>query len=204
MQRHPIRNILLGLILVPLLLVALVNSLAVAPEQTEPDPSMLITMPDGEQVPLAEVVEGTRPDHGLELVPLPVLPAEAQAETEAPVDTLDDTDERVAEVLRVLEEHRARQDRVPSSDDLLGLADYARRQGRPEEALALYLSIPPDDRDYPRAQRNVGWKLYTQELDQPERGVSHVNASVLADPLDGNAWQDAVRVYGQSLGLPIH
>lgn len=196
------RNVVLGLVLLPLVLVTLVNSLAIAPEQAPPDPAMLITMPDGAQVPLAEVVEAARPDRGVE-VPAGPAPTPEPGASSPDEDPQTDAAAVEAEVLEVLEELRAGRDRPPRSDDLLGLANHARRNGRPEEALALYLSIQPDDHDYPRAQRAVGWDLYTRELHQPERGVSHVNASVLADPFDGNAWQDAARVYGRSLGLPI-
>ena len=49
----------------------------------------------------------------------------------------------------------------------------------------------------------LGWNVYADELGDPGRGVAFVNLSLEADPFDGNAWQDAVRVYAHGLGIDI-
>ncbi|MDJ0976661.1 MAG: hypothetical protein QNJ98_19550 [Planctomycetota bacterium] len=68
-------------------------------------------------------------------------------------------------------------------------------RGHPEKALAVWRAIPRDHHDYARAQRYIGYWLYDRTLDTPWRGVAHVNRSLIADPLSGNAWQDAARIY---------
>ena len=212
-MKRPIRAALIGLLVLPLLLVALVNSLAVDPaEAPPPDPGLLITLPDGSEVPLGELVEqASAPetaDDGLGLELVDGATAAAPDETAAPSpaevpDVSEMSDEEAAAFVREVLERARRDADNPAPDDLLGLARLARREGRLDQAVALYRSIPPDHHSYARAQRQLGWKLYTQEMHEPTRGIAHVNASVAADPMDGNAWQDLVRVYGSSLGLPL-
>ncbi len=75
----------------------------------------------------------------------------------------------------------------------LGLRRLAR--GNTSDALAIWRAIPPEHHDYARAQRFIGFKLYDRALGQPAKGVAYVNRSLRSDPLSGNAWQDAVRIY---------
>lgn len=75
----------------------------------------------------------------------------------------------------------------------LGLRRLA--QGKADDALAIWRAIPPEHHDYARAQRFIGYKLYDRALGQPARGVAYVNRSLMSDPLSGNGWQDAVRIY---------
>lgn len=75
----------------------------------------------------------------------------------------------------------------------LGLRKLAR--GRTQDALAIWRAIPSDHHDYARAQRFIGYKIYDRQLGEPAKGVAYVNRSLWHDPLSGNAWQDAYRIY---------
>ena len=55
------------------------------------------------------------------------------------------------------------------------------------------------DADYGLAQRRLGWEIQTRFEGDPLAGVGSVNRSLRANPLDGNAWQDASRVYLESV-----
>ena len=80
----------------------------------------------------------------------------------------------------------------------IGMDQLAR--GDTERALAVWQAVPSNHPDYARAQRFIGWKIYDRELSRPGEGVSYVNRSLAADPLSGNGWQDAVRIYWNALG----
>lgn len=82
----------------------------------------------------------------------------------------------------------------PFGRSLYDLGLLALEEGRVEQGVALLRSIPRDDRQYSRAQRYLGWKLYTQEQDNPELGMSYMLASLRASPFEGNVWQDLYRV----------
>ena len=43
--------------------------------------------------------------------------------------------------------------------------------------------------------------ILTYERNQPEAAVPHAHRALLADPLDGNSWQDLVVIYGRTLGV---
>jgi hypothetical protein len=82
---------------------------------------------------------------------------------------------------------------------LCDLAEQRFWAGDRAQARALYASVPPDDPSYVLAQRRLGWEFQTKLDGDPLAGVASVNRSLRADPLDGNAWQDASRVYLESL-----
>jgi hypothetical protein len=82
---------------------------------------------------------------------------------------------------------------------LCDLAEQRFWAGDRAQARALYASVPPDDPSYALAQRRLGWEFQTKLDGDPLAGVASVNRSLRADPLDGNAWQDASRVYLESL-----
>lgn len=84
-------------------------------------------------------------------------------------------------------------------DSLFGRSLYdlgllALEEGRVEQGVALLRSVPRDDRQYSRAQRYLGWKLYTKEQGNPELGMSYMLESLRASPFEGNVWQDLYRV----------
>ena len=87
------------------------------------------------------------------------------------------------------------------STDLFELAEHNHELGDLDAALALYRSVPRSHPEYAAAQRIIGWKIYARQLEQPRMGVAYVNRSLRADPLEGNAWQDAYRIYLQALGF---
>jgi tetratricopeptide (TPR) repeat protein len=158
-----------------------------------PDSGLLIQLGDGSRLPLAEVVQRARSGE-----PLPVVP-QAEVERLLPELTASTTWVRTADVAFPVVNGQP----LIDADPLFALAEHARRQGRHEEAMALYLSIPRDSDRYARARRTVAWNILTQELDRPEQAVRLVNESLHADPFDGNGWQDWARVYGRTLGLPV-
>ncbi|HZM00019.1 MAG TPA: hypothetical protein VFD43_07175 [Planctomycetota bacterium] len=187
---------LLGVAVVAITLVALVGVRAGEVEPLPPaDPALPIDLPGGERLPLAEVVDRAR--RGLPLpVPEPLLPSEQTSAAELAAATL----ERRAAAGVVVPAGAAP---FVDPDPLFALADTAHREGRLEQAMALYLSVPPDDDRYSRARRIVAWKILTRDLDRPEQAVALANQSLHADPFDGNVWQDWARVYGSALGLPV-
>lgn len=163
-----------------------------------PDPALAIEMSGGASLPLAEVVDrarrGTLPKPTLPPVQ-PLLGAESPQipDEEGPITIL----ERGPFPMR----HGVP---IVPDDPLYAMAEIARWEGRSEQALALYLSIPPDNEHYARSRRIVAWELLARDLDRPEQAVKYANQAVRADPFNGNAWQDWARVYGKSLGLPLH
>jgi len=195
-MRHPIRWILIGLAAVPVLLVAIANGIAVSPDDLPPpNPSMLITMPDGRLEPLFEVLAHSdlvEEVTGLDRNGEPV--EQVAASTEEPLQELPPTalDELLSSGWKT---------ELPADGDIYGLAEFALRQGDHEQALALYRSLPKEHPRYGRAQRRIGWDVYTKGLDDPDRGLAFVNRSVREDPTEGNAWQDAFRVYAATLGF---
>lgn len=195
-MKHPVRWILVGMVIVPALLIVIANGIAVSPnELPPPDPAMLITLPDGRQAPLFEILahsnlveEVTGRDRNGE----PVQPQIRSREE--PLDSA------VSDVLARLElPHR--NSLPPSDGDIFGLAEYSLQKGDHEQALALFRSLPKEHPRYGRAQRRIGWDIYTREMDEPGVGLAFVNRSVLDSPGEGNAWQDACRVYAATLGF---
>ena len=182
-----------------LLVITLLSLVAVRSHEVEPlpppDPELPIELPGGESLPLAEVVERAR--RGL---PLALPTADPKVEPLAAADVAAATIEQ-----RVVGGAVVPADAAPFVDPhpLFALADAAYREGRLEQAMALYLSVPPDDDRYSRARRIVAWKILTRDLDRPEQAVAFANQSLHADPFEGNVWQDWARVYGRTLGLPV-
>lgn len=70
-----------------------------------------------------------------------------------------------------------------------------------ERAVAYWRQVDPNHPEHTRALRFVGWEVYGRKLDQPAQGFRYVNQCLLANPLDGNAWQDLGRTYGAMLGF---
>ncbi len=198
---------LLALVVV---IAVLPNLLAPGLDRTPPDPATLIVMPDGDQTTLGDLLERIQledardatasDDEDREPAP-PVNEAATEAVITPPAaePTLVTLDREQIE--RLLERHRTR---PPPEDDVFALAEYSRHQGLWDQAHALYRSVPPGDGDYARAQRRLGWDVFARGYDDPGGGVAHVNASLRADPLDGNGWQDASRVYLRTLGIPAN
>lgn len=185
--------------LLALLVVVLVVSVVVLVEWRAedqlppPDPAMPIHVSEGFVLSLAEVVE------------------QAQAGT-LPVRTDDDgpkvwtppSPEALAAQAAV---HEANAKRVRAWEDnrppLYRLGETALDEGRLDEALALFASIPEEDPYWADAQRCIGWDILAKRKGQPRRAVSYVQAAAMADPLEGNAWQDLARVYAGTLGFEI-
>jgi tetratricopeptide (TPR) repeat protein len=206
-------KVLKRLVLVTLLLTAagivVVNVLAVPLEELPPpDPAMVISMPDGPDRTLGELValseqaaaEGAVRDEARRLAARKALTDLTEV-----MNGGDESQGPDPEELRAALE-RWKVDRwavPPDGSDLMELADYKRDMGEPEEAAALLRSIPDDHPQYARAMRKLGWNIYADDLGDPARGVAFVNLSLKADPFEGNAWQDAVRVYAGGLGIDI-
>ncbi len=241
-----ILKVLFGVLAVVVLLGLTVNLLATPLDELPPvDPALLITMPDGSEQPLGELLArsetpqrssssrvdvdwetlDTRVDVELALVEggdaddvtgateVPPEQVAGELERSGIVDengellvewdagtalSADDLREKI-----LLSYQKRWEKNPPDATDVYEMAEYEHWNGRPEQAIALYRSVPKDHHSYARAQRHIGWKLYTKELDDPRRGIAFVNASVKADPFDGNAWEDLVRVYAAGIGLPV-
>ena len=195
--------LLLGPLALVLTLAVAVNVMAWSGDSgAPPDPATVIVLPDGERRPLGELVEAWGGPTASEEPPstsaAPVTAAEAPRR-DAPRAELD-----VAAVLeRVRREREDFRRNGPPEGDLFGLAEWHRGQGSHEQAAALYASVPRGHRQYALAQRRLAWDCYTLGQDEPIRGVAHAHASLSADPLSGNAWQDAARVYAATLGLDV-
>ncbi|MHC4846637.1 MAG: tetratricopeptide repeat protein [Planctomycetota bacterium] len=198
-MRHPIRWILGGLVLVPVLLVSIANGIADSPDDLPPpDPSLLITMPDGRQTQLFEVLANS--DLVEEVTGLDKNGERVETKPEPAALPTEGLPHAAIEELRSIgwEMH------PPADGDIYGLAEFALRQGDYEQALALFRSLPKEHPRYGRAQRRIGWDVYTKGLDDPDRGLAFVNRSVREDPTEGNAWQDAFRVYAATLGFLVN
>ena len=83
-------------------------------------------------------------------------------------------------------------DPFQSGKDAMDAGDYP-------VALAYFLQVPRNDRNYSTARRFIGWELYTERMNRPAAGFSYVHEAILSDPTSGNVWQDASRVYGHAL-----
>ena len=137
-------------------------------------------------------------------------PAGTSANLELPIELEDGSVVTVGALLEA-EAGEARDEAAPasgrrprstprSSRRLFDIGMDQLTRGDTERALAVWEALPPSHPDYARAQRFIGWKIYDRRLDRPGAGVPYVNRSLVADPLSGNAWQDAVRIYWNALG----
>jgi len=199
-----------ALILVSLTLLALCAAVAcldvfsTPAELPPPDPTLAITLEDGSQVPLAELLERTR---------TATIPAqETPAPTPAPQvgDDHDGAWQKLAAARaappdpRVLQANRERvQAQLDQRHPLHLLAMQREREGDLDQALALLQSIPEDHPDWAWAQRHIGWRILAQGKGDPAGGLPYVQRALRADPLDGNAWQDAARVHAATLGFDL-
>ena len=159
-----------------------------------PDPAMPIHLADGTTRPLFEVVQAAR-----EGTPLP-YPQARKFPTDPSL-----TPEEAAEHQRMMEVAAESVQKAIREVEgtVFHLAEVARHEGRLDEAQALYLSVPEDDPRYGRARRRLAWDVLTKGKNQPRLAVAYANDSVRADPLEGNSWQDLVRVYGATLGIDV-
>lgn len=123
-------------------------------------------------------------------------------------------DGRVQPLARVIELAREGQPLLPpagappapdgapaAGSGVFALAELALAEGRLDEALALYLSVPGDDPHYATAQRRLGWNVVSVGRRQPRRALGFVHSALAAAPLDNDVWEDVVRVYVANLGL---
>ena len=86
--------------------------------------------------------------------------------------------------------------------EIVWLARKAYNDGRLDEAVALLNEVPRGDPEYSRAQRYLGWEVLTERGGNPRAGLAHMREAIHADPLDGENWQDAARVFLASVGVP--
>ena len=162
------------------------------------DPDLPISLPDGEVVPLREVIERSA------RAPVPDLTTRvARTRVFQPDGTsIRPRFEGNPGALRAGESGGRRRERALAGD-LFALAEIQREEGRTDEALALYLSVPRSHSNYALARRRAGWHILADERGQPERAVPLVQEALLAEPFNGNSWQDLARVYGRALGVPV-
>jgi len=225
MPRRPVLVVLFG---VAVLCVALLSTLQiVARPLPPPDPTLPIHLPDGSQRPLGELLAALAAGEELPRGPLPtsadaasdaIAPSSSAPPSEsAPPDASSAAGDAPPPPLTIVQhdpdgstELRFEfppdwQERVRAGWRALGplyeLGMLAESEGRTDEAIALLLSIPEGDRAYARACRYVGWNLLTQQQQRPEQAIGLVQQSLASNPFDGNAWQDAGRVYLQALGI---
>jgi tetratricopeptide (TPR) repeat protein len=166
-----------------------------AEELPPPDPALPIVFDDGSSMPLAEALDRAR--RGL---PLPVAAPTfrqsllANLEFKATIAVDGDPDGLLDAPVGSA---------GPLDDPIYELAEQNRADGKLDQALALYLSIPEDSKHYARARRIVAWNILARDQGKPEQAVRYANQALHAAPLDGNAWQDWYRVYARTLGLPV-
>lgn len=192
------RTLTWTLLLLVFTLVGVVSTVLLRAEPASlaaPDPATVIQLPDGSRRPLAEVLERARQGEDFGWSPPVIRLAPPLAAEVAP----DPERQRVAEDVA-----RAVQSAIREHEGtVFHLAEVARHEGRLDEAAALYLSIPEDDRRYGRAQRRLAWDVLTKGQGQPRRAVAFAHAALAAEPFDANSWQDLARVYGATLGLDV-
>lgn len=82
--------------------------------------------------------------------------------------------------------------------DMLIDAGRALAREDPSRALAILHAIPDEHPRHADALRFIGWHIHAEAGEDPDLGVAYVNASLRADPSNGNAWQDLARVYLRS------
>ena len=181
------RRALIGLLLL-LVALALVLALAIAlidaVEPADPDPGLPIELPDRSVVRLDTWLGG------LHAPPVEQLLADEPA-TEAGNSRPGQGVEAGVDAL------------YPGMEwgPVFKLAEYQRQNGRPDQALALFQSIPAGHVDYALARRRIAQELLARG--QTNAAVFVVKQAVAADPLDANGWQDLVQTCGCAFGLPL-
>jgi hypothetical protein len=185
---------LLGLAVLVIALVSIVSvRVSNAEELPPPDPALPIAFSDGSTLPLSEVLDRAR--RGL---PLPVEPPTVLQSVAIELGgTI--VANPAQPVTGPLTERRGDVD----PDPIFALAEQNRADGKLDQALALYLSIPPDSQNYARARRIAAWNILARDLHKPEWAVKYANQALAAAPLDDSAWEDWWRVYARTLGLPV-
>jgi len=166
---------LLGLTVLVASLLSIVGArVAGADDLPPPDPALPIVFDDGSSMPLSEALERARAG-----LPLPVRAPTVRQSLAADLDS------------------------KAVDDPLYALAEQNRADGKLDQALALYLSIPPDSKNYARARRIAAWNILARDLHKPEWAVKYANEALAAAPLDDSSWEDWARVYARTLGLPV-
>jgi len=190
--------------LVLLGLIVAVNMIAGGGEPMQaPDSSMLITLPSGESERLDAVLAAyLAPDPG---TPATVGASAATAGLEGDEEAgRDPGSDGAAELRQARDLLALRNESLPAPDSgLFSLAEWHRQGGHMEQAEALYASIPEGHPHWSRARRRLAWDVYAKGRGEAARGVPLAHESLRSDPLDGNAWQDAARVYLATVGLSV-
>ena len=204
MKRALLRSVGVLLVLV-LSLVGLVNVLA--PRTSElppPDLDLAIALPDGSERRLGDLMAPwtgeppAEPELGLEVVE----PRDAPTVGSFPLPEAEGLEPR--EVAELMIERALRESSLPpDGSDPFALAEWHRRVGDLSQARALYQALPEWHPRWGRAQRRLAWDVLTRAEDEPAQGVPYAHKALADDPLDGNAWQDAARVYAATLGWPV-
>ena len=153
-----------------------------------PDPRLPIGIPDGTVVSLGEFLERSRV--------APVSPIEPLLPGESPPAAATGSEAGASAIAHA----DALYPGMPWGP-VFSLGEHHRQAGRPDQALALFQSIPEDDPDYPIARRRIALELLRRG--DALGAVPVVRQSLAADPFSANAWQDTVRVYACALGLPV-
>ena len=160
-----------------------------------PDPMTPIHLEDGTVLPLSAVVEQARA--GTLVAPR----EDDEKRWKAPTTP---SPEMAARIAAIREANTAGiQAELEKQPPLYRLAEQALGEGRVDEAMALYASLPEEDPCWPRAQRRIAWDILTEQRGQPQQAVRYVQSALMAEPLEGNSWQDLARVYAGTLGLQI-
>jgi hypothetical protein len=90
---------------------------------------------------------------------------------------------------------------VAEVDDPLDAGEEALRADDPLLAIAYLGQVPRyDRRAYSRAQRMIGYRVYTRRLDRPAEGLRYVFRALAAEPFADNSWHDATRTVGALFG----
>ena len=191
----------LGFALLVVVLVAAVNILAAGADGIPaPDLARPIALPDGSERSLGAILEAWQATS-------PAAPELLSGSESGPFVELqpsrDSSGVSDGEIVELAELALRRVSVPPDGRDPFDLAEWHRHSGHPGQAQALYLAIPENHPRWARAQRRVAWDCLSEAQDTPALGVSYAHKALAADPLDGNAWQDAARVYAATLGLPL-
>ena len=164
-------GVLVGALAVPVILVGSGTPSLTAPDA--PDRALVVPLPDGSETTLGELLDGTAP----------------QPERETRTVELEGRDGTV---------HTFEVRNPPV--DLYHVGTHHAWQGNTQLAIECLTRIPRSDPNWSRAQRFLGLRVYARNGD-PATGVAYVHRAIAADPLEGNAWQDAARVYLARLGI---
>jgi len=202
-MKHAVRNILIGGGVLLITLITAVNMIAVPMSAVlPPDPAMIIELPDGATLRLDALVEAFAAEIPADLGTDPEAAAEALPDLQRLPERPEDlTSAEVRELMRSL--HERYTGARPPGKDLFSLAEWNRHNGNLDQAQALYESVGEDDPKWSLARRRLAWDVYTKGHKTPARGVAYAHQSLQSDPLDGNAWQDAARVYAATLRIPV-